>query len=252
MKILRGLKGLLGFAGVALVLSGCSCKHEAPQKMEISKEAFYKDGVFQPEASKAAYFSLMKKFNYPVSATLKTDNFWVCDFLQADHAALGMGGVFWMNESNVYGQAGCKKYKGDFKDEKYGYLGHEIYCLPNQALPEHRHTGGSEGHGPKMEAWHIRYGDACFFSELAPEGGDETLISDMPEDERPWGYGESWFKCKYVVKRKAGEIYKLVDPESYHFLRAGSEGVIITEYATFHNHVEFSKPGLKFANTGIK
>ena len=92
----------------------------------------------------------------------------------------------------------------------------------------------------------VRHGTVQFFSEKAAPGGDETLISDMPEDERPWGYGEPWFKCKYVATRKSGEIYKLADPEAWHFLRGCDEGAIVSEYATYHNHVEFSKPGLEF------
>jgi hypothetical protein len=70
----------------------------------------------------------------------------------------------------------------------------------------------------------------------------------MPEKERPWGYGEPWFKSKYVAVRtaKSGKLYSLEDPESWHFQRAGAEGAIVAEYATYHNHVEFSKPGMEF------
>jgi len=163
-----------------------------------------------------------------------------------------MGGIFWINEEGTYGETGCKQYQGAFRGQKFGYLGHEIYCLPGQALPEHHHIGGEKEYGPKMEAWQVRYGEAYFFSELVTPGGNEILISELPEDERPWGFGEPWFKCKYVVKLQAGEIYKLNDPESWHFLRAGKDGAIITEYATFHNNVEFSKPGMAFASTGCQ
>jgi hypothetical protein len=41
-------------------------------------------------------------------------------------------------------------------------------------------------------------------------------------------------------------MYKLVDPESWHFQRAGAQGAIVSEYATYHNHVTFSKPGMEF------
>ena len=73
---------------------------------------------------------------------------------------------------------------------------------------------------------------------IAPNGG-------------PWGYGESWFKSKYVARRtaKSGKLYTLEDPESWHCQCAGPEGAIVAEYATYHNHVEFSKPGMKFEST---
>ena len=98
-----------------------------------------------------------------------------------------------------------------------------------------------------MEAWLVRYGDVEFYGEYK-RAGDETLISDMPEAQRPWGAGEDWFKSKYVAKRtaKSGQIYTLEDPESWHSQRAGAQGAIVTEFATYHNHVEFSKPGMVF------
>lgn len=76
----------------------------------------------------------------------------------------------------------------------------------------------------------------------------------MPEANRPWGYGESWSKSMYVAKRTAqsGKLYSLEDPETWHFQRAGKQGAIVTEYATDHNHVQFSKPGMAFASTGAK
>ena len=47
-------------------------------------------------------------------------------------------------------------------------------------------------------------------------------------------------------------MYKLVDPESWHFQRAGAQGAVVSEYATFHNHVQFSKPDLKFDSSKAK
>lgn len=206
---------------------------------------YHLDGSFDAEATKRAYRDMMVSFGYPVSAKLKSDEFWVCDFLQRDMAKLGMGGVLWINEGGVYSESGAKKYAGEFKDEKFGYLGHEIYLLPAQMLPEHRHVGGSSGFPCKMEAWHVRHGSVEFFGEY-DSGSGEILISEMPESERPWGYGEPWFKARYVKKCNAGDIYKLADPESWHFQRAGVDGAIVTEYGTNHNHVEFSKPGMEF------
>lgn len=205
--------------------------------------------VFAAEPAKQAYYDMMKAYGYPLPEVLKTESFWVCDFMQEDFEGLGMGGIFWMNAKGQYGEVGAKAYKGEFKDALYGYLGHDIYLLPGQVLPEHRHVGGAEGYGPKMEAWHVRHGSVEFFGEYKGEAG-ETLIRDMPESERPWGFGEDWFHSKYIVKRSAGEMYQLNDPESWHGQRAGPNGAIVSEYATYHNQVEFSKPGMEFASSG--
>lgn len=212
-----------------------------------AKSAFYKETAFDAQAAKDAYFKIMENFGYPIPDILRGDDFWVCDFLQGDFGKLGMGGVFWVNAKGNYGKNGGGKYTGKFKDSDFGYLGHDIFLLPGQGLPEHYHIGGNEGYGPKMEAWQVRYGEVEFFGEYK-RAGDETLISDMPKEKRPWGYGEDWFKSKYVAKRtaKSGQLYTLEDPESIHFQRAGAEGAIVTEYATYHNHVAFTKPGMEF------
>ena len=236
-------------SGVSLAHCG-SCGTPASQK--LSNKAFYKaDGSFDAGAAKKAYLDMMKAFGYPIYDVLKTDQFWVCDFLQRDCAHLGMGGIFWVNESNTYSGSGAKAYGGKYKDDRFGYLGHEIYLLPGQMLPEHNHIGGPEGHGPKMEAWHVRYGEVTFFGEYKG-AGDEIEIAKMPAKDKPWGCGEKWFKSKYAATRKPGQMYKLVDPESWHFQRAGAQGAIVSEYATYHNHVQFSKPGLEFKSSEAK
>ena len=231
----------VGAGGLAAMAAGVSTG--------TAKE-FYDGGTFDPKKAIKAYLELMERFGYPISDALRTDQLWVCDFLQADFAKIGMGGIFWVNATGTYGKAGEAKYKGDFKDQKFGYLGHEIFLLPGQALPEHNHLGGPEEIGPKMESWHVRYGEVEYFGEYKG-AGDEMLISDMPEKDRPWGYGEDWFKSKYVAKRTAqsGQLYSLEDPESWHFQRAGAEGAIVSEYATYHNPVQFCKPGMEFDST---
>ena len=240
------------------LLSGCE-KNDKENVMSKAKyqqyknEDFYKaDGSFDSEVALKAYYEMMEAFRYPITDALRSEQLWVCDFVQRDLAKLGMAGIFWINASGTYGESGAKAYKGEFKGKKFGYLGHEIFLLPGQMLPEHRHIGGNEGHGPKMEAWQVRYGTVEFFGQY--NSGEETLISDMPKSEQPWGYGEDWFKSKYVTKRtsKSGKLYELADAESWHFQRAGALGAIVSEYATYHNHVEFSKPGMEFASSEAK
>ena len=245
------LKGsIAGAAMAAMATSGCAMRIR--KGMDGNRQFYKPDGSFCAESAKKACFSMMTAFGYPIQDVLKTDQFWVCDFVQRDFCELGMGGIFWINEKGVYGQSGAKAYTGKHKAEKFGYLGHEIYLLPGQMLPEHSHID-NDGYGPKMEAWHVRYGTVQFFGEYKG-AGDETPISKMPEAERPWGHGQPWFRSKYVAKRTArsGQLYVLKDPTSWHFQRAGAEGAIVTEYATYHNHVQFSKPGMEFAGSKAK
>ena len=239
----------MAIAGVTSV-GVASCQKDSKTCKSFANpgnEYFYdKNGAFNVKKAKQAYFDMMKSLGYPITDVLRTDEFWVCDFLSRDFEKLGMGGIFWKNASGTYGSAGSKSYKGDFEDKKFGYLGHEIFLLPGQMLPEHRHVGGPEGYGPKMESWQVRYGSVEFFGQYG--SGEEKLISEMPKSEQPWGYGKDWFKSKYVAKRtaKSGKLYEMADAESWHFQRAGAQGAIVTEYATYHNHVEFSKPGMEF------
>lgn len=223
---------------------------EGAGERKMKKSDFYKDGAMSADKVKAAYFEMFKRFNYPVPDVLKTDAFWVCDFLQGDILSLGMGGIFWINQKGEYSTTGSGSYRGDYKDRQFGYLLHEIYLLPGQTLPEHSHIGGPEGYPPKMESWQVRYGEVYFYGEY--RHGDEKPIGEFPGRAQPFGFGEDWFRSKYMVKRdsRSNQMYSLVDPESWHGQVAGPEGAIVTEVATYHNHVHFSKPGMEFANTG--
>ncbi len=242
-------------ASLAIGAGGCQEENAKMTKntsfLDYGTDQYYNpDGSFNADKAKEAYYEMMRYYGYPISDVLKGEELWVCDFVQRDYTKLGMAGIFWINAKGNYGQNGAKAYKGDFADKDYGYLGHEIYLLPGQMIPEHSHTGGAEGYGPKMESWQVRYGEVQFFGEHKG-AGDETLISDMPKADQPWGFGQDWFKSKYVTSRtaKSGLLYTLEDAESWHFQRAGKTGAIVTEYATYHNHVMFSKPGMEFASS---
>jgi hypothetical protein len=266
-RIVAGVLVPIVCATVALIVAGCVQKgvatsgavpeHDGSKPFtavkKLGNDAFYKaDGAFDAVAAKEAYFDMMRAFGYPIPKVLRTDDLWVADFLQRDYECLGMAGIFWYNAEGVYGKTGAEAYDGEFKGQKFGYLGHEIYLLPGQMLPEHSHAGGEKGYGPKMEAWQIRHGSVTFFGEYATADGGEKPISEMPKDEQPWGFGEDWFKSKYYAKRSVGDIYVMNDPESWHFQRAGPDGAIVSEYATFHNQVQFSKPGMEFGSSEAK
>jgi len=244
-RLFTASSGILCLSVLMLALGGCTV-------VNPGNAAFYKaDGSFDGPAAKDAYFAMMNVYNYPIPEILKTDTFWTSDFVQRDFEHLGMGGIFWMNQKAKYGEIGSKSYKGDFKDQTFGYLGHEIYLLPGQMLPEHNHIGGGDGFGPKMETWHIRHGSVKFFGQHQGEA-KERPITELPKADRPCGFGQDWFKSKYFVEMGAGGIYTLNDPESWHFMVAGPNGAIVSEYATYHNHVQFSKPGMIFDSSKAK
>ena len=129
-----GLAGLV--SGCATTEAGTSCCGCGGKKESVQMKSsdFYKDGKFDAAKAKQAYFDLMAKFNVPVYAALKKDDgfFWAVDFGKGDFTKYGMAGVFWCNE------------------KKEGYFGHEIYLLPNQSIPEHRHLPTTDKAGNKI------------------------------------------------------------------------------------------------------
>ena len=220
--------GLIGItAGCSSPCCGCMANKEARQ---MKSEDFYKDGKFDSAKAKQAYYDLMAKFNVPVYAELKRADgpFWAVDFGKGDFTSFGMGGVFWCNE------------------KAEGYFGHEIYLLPGQNIPEHRHLPTTDAAGQpvrcKIESWQVRHGSVYGFSEVG-----EPNLEKYPEAKAMLSKLQiPYLKCVHVEKWVAdGKVYKLAGPETWHFMQAGKEGAIVTEYATFHDN-----PGLRFTVPG--
>ncbi len=220
-----------------------------PVAMPKNEDFYNEDGSLNADKVRDAYFAMMKAFAYPIPQSLE-DGFWSADFLSGEFAKVGMGGIFWVNEKGKYGETGAGEYDGEYAGQQFGYLGHDIYLLPGQTLPEHNHEGGLEDYAPKMEAWKITNGEVTFFAEFKGEGMKD--ISELPVENRPYGYGEPWFKCNYYITKVAGEYHVMADPESWHGQMAGPNGAIVAEFATYHNGVAFSKPGAAFDSTKAK
>ncbi len=213
---------LAGGAASLLVRAGSLHAADAP-KTEIpvlKNEDFYKDGKFDAAAAKQAYYDMMKRFGYPIPDRLKTDDFWALDFALGKFVEAGMAGIFWVN------------------NKEHNYFGHEIYLLPGQAIPEHKHVKTDVP--CKMEGWQPRYGVITIFGE---EG---TPVADI-KDKMPAATHAPFTNCKHCEILKCGEVKGLNKPEEWHFMRAGPEGAIVTEYATYHDGA-----GLRFANPGVK
>lgn len=190
----------------------------------LTKEMFYdKDGKFNQEAAKQAYFDMMTRLGYPISDNLR-QNMWVSDFNLKDFPNVGMGGIFWA------------------ADDKTGVFGHEIFLLPNQLLVEHWHVAVPEKKMPaKNECWQAKAGSTYCFGE---EGEDASKFPNVkvPESQKNF---VTVNKANLACAKK-GNVVWLNRLEARHFQIAGPQGAVVTEYGAFH-----SGDGLKFTNPKV-
>jgi len=211
---------VIALAAVGLLTAAEKTNWKGKRAVKYQNEMFYKpDGTFDVASAKQAYYDMMKRFNYPIYEKLKGDEFWAIDFGLKDFVNVGMAGIFWWN------------------DKKEGYFGHEIYLLPGQMIVEHAHVATPDAK-PKMEAWQVRHGMVYLFGE-----GEETKPCPvaLPASQ------EKFITVRNCKILREGEIAALNRPEAKHFMVAGPEGAIVTEYATYHDNA-----GLRFTNPGVK
>lgn len=219
------LGGLAAAAAVTTILpvAGAAVKESGKPNLAIKPLVngdFYKDGKFDADAAKKAYYAMMERFGYPIPPRLHTDEFWVLDFTIGQFTQIGMAGIFWVN------------------DLKGNYFGHEIFLLPGQMIPEHRHLK-TEKAGAKMEGWHVRHGMIYTFGEGESSPGTEKII--------PPAHQGDYVKSKNFKAVNPGEVAQLGGAEQWHFMVAGPAGAIVTEYATYHDGdgLRFSHPKAK-------
>ncbi len=218
----EAISGLVA-GGVVLTASGGTVSARAASEgkaAKLKKEDFYEGGRFSKARAMEAYYDMMRRFNYPIYPLLKTDQFWTSDFAQNDFLNVGMAGIFWIN--NVAA----------------GYFGHEIYLLPGQMIVEHGHSKVPEGPA-KMETWQVRHGMIYTFGEGEPTA---NLPVALPESQIA-ANGITVRNCKI---QKEGEIDTLNRVIARHFMIAGPEGAIVTEYGTPH-----FGPALEFTNKTV-
>jgi hypothetical protein len=186
------------------------------QKVKTYKSAdFYDgDGTFLEAKAREAYYDMFRRFGYPISDRLK-EEMWILDFGLGDFARVGMAGIFWLNRQD------------------YNYFGHEIYLLPGQMIPEHSHHATDKG-DPKMESWQPRHGMIYTFGE-----GDPTpkYLDKIPPSQRDVVKSQ---RCQPLGIDEVGDLNRLT---AWHFMVAGPEGALVTEYGTFHD-----MDGLRFSN----
>jgi len=177
------------------------------------------EGKFLVDKAREAYYDMFRRFRYPITPTIEKD-MWILDFGLGDFANVGMGGILWVNRQD------------------YGYFGHEIYLLPGQMIPEHAHMETAKGPA-KMESWQPRRGMIYTFGEGEPT---PELLAKVPESQR------GLIKSRHGKPLQVDELADLNRRKAWHFMVAGPDGALVTEYGTFHDAdgLRFSNPKAKF------
>ena len=188
--------------------------------VKYPNEHFYKNGKFDPEVAKAAYLEMFRFHRYSLAdAVINSPDFWMLEFAQNDFSNVGMGGIFFVN------------------DKEHNYFGHEIYLLPGQMIAEHYHLP-AEDMPAKHEKWQVRHGQVW----TVAQGGDKSKLPFV----LPASQAEIT-TCFDAKELKVGDMDVLRKLEEPHFMMAGPEGAIVTEYASYH-----SGAGLRFTNPTAK
>lgn len=174
---------------------------------------FYKNGEFRQDVAVEAMKDMFAFYGIPFTELMAKD-MWVTDFGLGDFENVGMGGIFWVN------------------DAEYGYFAHAIYLLPGQMIPEHAHV--ATDFPAKHESWMVNKGWVYNFSEVGDVTPDAPAI--------PATHGE--IKSKNFVVQKVGDVLRLKELGTFHFMLAGPEGAIVDEWACYHDNA-----GLRFTNS---
>lgn len=174
---------------------------------------FYKDGQFLQDVAMKAMKDMFKFYGVPFTKLMEKD-MWVTDFGLGDFENVGMGGIFWVN------------------DPEYKYFAHAIYLLPGQMIPEHVHVT-TEGHPAKHESWMVNHGWVYNFSTEGEETPGAPAI--------PATHGR--IQSKNFTVQHVGDVLRLKELGTFHFMMAGPEGAIVDEWACYHDNA-----GLKFTN----
>lgn len=228
MKVKNLLTLVLIIVCGTCMLIGCSVNtkktdeimtQKAPYQKKYTNADFYKDGKIDPEVVLKAYLDMFDYYGIPYNEYMKA-NLWITDFELGDLENVGMGGIFWVNDST------------------HRYFGHEIYLLPGQMIAEHKHMPTE--FPAKYESWLTREGMVYNFSIGEPTPDAPKL----PDSQK--GY----VTVAHFVKQPKGEVNHLVEEGTFHFLMAGPEGAVVTEFANYHDGggLRFSNPGVEFTD----
>ncbi len=218
-------------AAMAFAVVGCCQQEKACDKAKECAETkcctkkfqkkytnadFYTDGKFNEDVAMKAVLEMIEFYGLPYTDYMK-ENLWVVDFGMGDFENVGMGGIFWVN------------------DTEHGYFAHTIYLLPGQMIPEHAHFATDRP--AKFESWMTSKGYTYNYSEVGETTPGGPAV--------PASHGET--KSKNWVIQNVGDIVHLKEIETFHYQIAGDEGAIVEEWATYHDGagLRFSSPKAK-------
>jgi D-lyxose ketol-isomerase len=214
-----GSVGLVAGVSCSFVSGEKETKGENKTMKKYTNEFYYENGILNPEKALRAYKELLAFYNVPFDLFLEK-NMFITDFGLGDFANVGMAGVFWHNS------------------KEFAYFAHEIYLLPGQMIAEHKHI---ENENPaKMETWHVRGGSVFNFGE-----GETTANNPKTPDSQ-----KEYITVSNVNELKLNGLQTLGRLESFHFMMAGEQGAIVSEYANYHDGaaLRFTNPNVAFTD----
>ena len=217
---MKNIFGKLVLPALALVLiAGCATSGSGRIARADNKQFYDANGKFNEEAAKRAYLGFLKQSGYPVNDTIAKKLF-VTDFGLGRFTDAGLGVIVWWG------------------DEKYNYSGLDAYLLPGQIIPEHWHAK-LRNIPEKMESWLVRHGEVYAYAEGAPTPNMKAKLTDADA---------AYVTMKNERILRVGEIAGISHPLEKHWMQAGPEGAVFTEFSTFHSGeaVKFTDPKIKF------
>ena len=187
---------------------------------KYENDFFYPNHQFDVARALQAYAELFRFHQYSLAeSVLKRPDIWITDFGLDNFLEVGFGGVCFVNH------------------KEYGYFCHSIYLLPGQMIAEHYHLPAL-GKPAKHETWHVQHGSIWTLAQ----GGDKSKMPfRIPECEEAT---MTCFDAKYL---QTGDMDALKNLEEPHYMMAGPEGAIVSEYACFH-----SGEGFRLSNPKAK
>ena len=210
----------LVLSALALVLvAGCASSGPGRFTRMDNKQFYDAAGTFNLEAAKGVYLDVLKQRGYPVNDIIARKLF-VTDFGLGRFTDVGLGVIVWHG------------------DEKYNYSGLDAYLLPGQIIPEHWHV--KVGNIPeKMEVWLVRSGEIYTYADGAPTPNMRAKLTDTDA-------AHITVKSERILR--VGEIAGISRPLEKHWMQAGPQGAIFTEFSTFHTGeaVKFTDAKVRF------
>ncbi len=204
---------------VLVLVAGCASSGTGRFSGLDNKQFYDSSGKFNPEAAKRVYLDFLKQSGYPVNDSI-TSKLFVSDFGLGRFTEAGLGAIIWWG------------------DEKHNFTGLDAFLLPGQIIPEHWHVKVRDI-PEKMEAWLVRHGEVYTYAEGASTPNMKAKLAAADA-------ANITVKCERILG--VGEIAGISRPLEKHWLQAGPQGAVFTEFSTFHTGeaVRFTDAKVKF------